>query len=824
MASVPPAPALPKPTTQNDSAKRRRASRACLACRARKVRCDVIVSGKPCTNCRLDFSECVVQLRRKNRCRTIVVPSDNHWPIEQASDSDNDGVPKHPTPTAQLASSTKPPPTQLADAREHEANAPPPFDWNDPLAAVLLTAEPAATTQSRPSVSEPASTESVSLTAAGSSDSGLRDHGLGGDNDLDELDLFLNMDDGEEQQTTKTEDAVLTLAQPLGEDEPMSYELLSHTVDNFSLYGGGIDGTTHDNSDYGCSSSEAWQQMHFPLSPPLLKTGNANLASMSFASAMGVGSAGLGLDFDMPTDTGALPPRLTKIRTREHTPERTSPPPSAEKAASAPATTGLSTGLSTAVVAQPSTANNGPAFVIFSRYPFLSSKTLWKLDHEDDALLLEQRGCLHVPKKPILDELMKKYFLHVHPLVPLLNENDFWSIYNSPTPQSTPFGQISLFVFQAMLFSVTPFVSQSTLSQLGFSSAPEARANFYRRAKTLFYLEEGRDDVCTAQGALMLTYYAPNMKDRTNCFWMSTAIHFARNANAHRYYDLEVPKNTVKMSTKPNITYQRRTILKRLWWFCVVRDKVMALGMRRPMLIGAADFDMSRPGLNVQDAGDEIDGLSVYSPATKRVFSQVFAALCRLSGVLTGALDLCYPASGTPPRSDRPPAAVAQDYVSKLDAWYEAAAAKFQGALARIGSNVDGQLVLVTNASYIYYYIARASVYNYLSHVLATHPEAAASSISTYGSPPAKVDESFRGVTKSLAELKRRDLVRYLPNTFVSMAILPFKWHVASVRMTGGKLSGNETDLTIYYAVFKGFGELYEMTDSALKSVGTIQT
>ena len=55
------------------------------------------------------------------------------------------------------------------------------------------------------------------------------------------------------------------------------------------------------------------------------------------------------------------------------------------------------------------------------------------------------------------------------------------------------------------------------------------------------------------------------------------------------------------------------------------------------------------------------------------------------------------------------------------------------------------------------------------------------------------------------------------------MAILPFKWHVASVRVTGGKASGKETDLTVYYAVFKGFSELYEMTDSALQSVGTIQ-
>lgn len=709
-------------------------------------------------------------------------------------------MPSHTTQSKQPASSMDPtnpstnPSTQAStqpvDNLDNGTNGMPSLEWNDALLPMLSTVEPTATTRSLPSVSEAlALTDKLAFDPTMASDSSLSDNGLGGDNDLDELDMLLNMDD-EEQQAKEPDNPVQTLVQQatLADDEPMSYDLLSHTVDNFALYGGGLDGTTHDNTGYSYASSEAWQRMHFPFSSSLFTTANANLMSMPLAAAMDVDGASLGLGhglrsgLDMPPGNSALLlPRQRKNRTREPTPEPTrdmtpeSTPESAEEFASEPMPTALPTALPTvaplAMATRSNSTTNGPAFVIFSCYPFLSPKTLWKLDHEDDALLLEQRGCLHVPKKPILDEFMKKYFLHVHPMVPLLNEHDFWTMYNCPTPQSTPFGQVSLFVFQAMLFIVSPFVSQSTLSQLGFSSVPEARANFYRRAKTLFNLEEGRDDISTAQGAFMLTYYAPNMKDRTNSFWMSTAIHFARNANAHRYYDLDDPKNAFKVDTKPSVTFQHRNVLKRLWWCCILRDKVMSLGMRRPMLIGPADFDVSRPGFNEHDASDEIPGSAVYTPATKRVISQVFAALCELAGILTGVLDVCYPASGTRPRSDRPAAVVAQDHVAKLDAWYEAAAAQFQASIARIGS-VDDQLVLVTNAAYIYYYIARASIYNYLSHVLATHPEAAAGNETTWGSPPAKVDESFRGVTKSLAELKRRDLVRYLPNTlYVSVSV-----------------------------------------------------
>ncbi|KAI1815019.1 hypothetical protein GGS20DRAFT_545746 [Poronia punctata] len=45
---------------------KRRAARACVSCRARKVRCDV-VEKNPCGNCRWDGVECVVQESRRRR-------------------------------------------------------------------------------------------------------------------------------------------------------------------------------------------------------------------------------------------------------------------------------------------------------------------------------------------------------------------------------------------------------------------------------------------------------------------------------------------------------------------------------------------------------------------------------------------------------------------------------------------------------------------------------------------------------------------------------------------------------------------------------------
>ncbi len=56
---------------------KRRASRACLSCRAKKIKCSVVKSGIPCHNCRLDENECVVSERRRKRFR-IEEPPPNH--------------------------------------------------------------------------------------------------------------------------------------------------------------------------------------------------------------------------------------------------------------------------------------------------------------------------------------------------------------------------------------------------------------------------------------------------------------------------------------------------------------------------------------------------------------------------------------------------------------------------------------------------------------------------------------------------------------------------------------------------------------------------
>lgn len=47
--------------------RKRRAPRACGSCKARKVRCDVVKTGFPCSDCRSEGYECTIPERKKRR-------------------------------------------------------------------------------------------------------------------------------------------------------------------------------------------------------------------------------------------------------------------------------------------------------------------------------------------------------------------------------------------------------------------------------------------------------------------------------------------------------------------------------------------------------------------------------------------------------------------------------------------------------------------------------------------------------------------------------------------------------------------------------------
>ncbi|KAJ3579055.1 hypothetical protein NPX13_g1510 [Xylaria arbuscula] len=203
----------------------------------------------------------------------------------------------------------------------------------------------------------------------------------------------------------------------------------------------------------------------------------------------------------------------------------------------------------------------------------------------EDVDYLRAKGALSVPSFTLQKALLRAYAEYVHPYMPLLDLNSFLSIVDARDGSR---GQTSLFLYQAVMFCATAFVSNTSLKEAGYVSRKVARRTFFSKARLLYDFDYENDRLLLVQGLLLMTYWYETPDDQKDTWhWMGVAISLGHTIGLHRN-----PANT-------NMAPQRRKLWKRIWWSCFMRDRLIALGMRRPTRIKDEDFDV--PMLEEED-------------------------------------------------------------------------------------------------------------------------------------------------------------------------------------------------------------------------------
>ncbi|KAL7755008.1 hypothetical protein ACKLNR_014765 [Fusarium oxysporum f. sp. zingiberi] len=423
----------------------------------------------------------------------------------------------------------------------------------------------------------------------------------------------------------------------------------------------------------------------------------------------------------------------------------------------------------------------------------------------DDVHYLESRSCLSVPTPDALDDFIREYFLHVHPGLPLLDEAQFWAVYSG---DKEPCGEptISLFLFQAMLFASCSFVPFSTLKGLGFTSRRNAREKYYRRAKLLLDICSGRYLVSNAQGALLLTYYATTRdRARTNSILLATAIQLAQGAGADQYHK------------RPDQDSAETIRLKRLWWCCIVRDRILPLGVRRQLHITSINPALDH--LTEQDFAKEIQESQVYSAQTKRSLVYLFISLCELAVPFTCVIQTVY-GMGQSAADAISPIIENQKQIEQsirfcetsLDAWFDKATIQFPTPAGIISA--EKSLVLYTNLMYIYYYSARVALYQYEAFVVSlTSPGAGMDN--KLHQTRLQLEDATLGITDNLKELVQLKVARFLPVSIIAFAALPLVLHILDVKLARlpSQTARKQGRLNIYMEAMKGLQNLYDGVD-----------
>ncbi|OLN82116.1 Cutinase transcription factor 1 beta 2 [Colletotrichum chlorophyti] len=197
---------------------------------------------------------------------------------------------------------------------------------------------------------------------------------------------------------------------------------------------------------------------------------------------------------------------------------------------------------------------------------------------QEDVTYLHSKGALTLPALPLQNALLQAYVEYVHPYMPLLELYEFLAIIND---QDGLCGQTSLFLYQAVMFAATAFVDMKVLREAGYPTRKAARKAFFQKTRLLYDFDYESDRLVLVQALLLMTYWYETPDDQKDTWhWMGVAISLAHTIGLHR--------DPAATSMPP----RKQKLWKRIWWSCFMRDRLIALGMRRPTRIKDEDFDV----------------------------------------------------------------------------------------------------------------------------------------------------------------------------------------------------------------------------------------
>ncbi|OAG12835.1 cutinase transcription factor 1 alpha [Paraphaeosphaeria sporulosa] len=203
----------------------------------------------------------------------------------------------------------------------------------------------------------------------------------------------------------------------------------------------------------------------------------------------------------------------------------------------------------------------------------------------DEVAYLEKKGALTIPTGTLRSEMLRAYIEFVHPYMPLLELRDFLMTIDQADGS---LGKVSLILFQAVMFAGSAFIDMHYLRAAGYATRKEARKDFFQKTRILYDFDYESDRVSLVQALLLLTYYYETPDDQKDTWhWMGVATSVAHTIGLHRNPD------------KTHMDSKRTKLWKRIWWSTYMRDRLIALGMRRPTRIKSEDFDV--PMLTLDD-------------------------------------------------------------------------------------------------------------------------------------------------------------------------------------------------------------------------------
>lgn len=413
-----------------------------------------------------------------------------------------------------------------------------------------------------------------------------------------------------------------------------------------------------------------------------------------------------------------------------------------------------------------------------------------RITPQDYAYLVD-KGALSIPDEEFRKELLRTYADVVHPFMPVLDLDSFLVSVLSGTPHNP----VSMLLFQTVMFSSIAFVDGSFLRSRGYTSRKSARKAFFGRVRLLYGLDCEPDRLALLQSLILMTYWYDSPEDEKDTWhWMGIALSLAQVLGFHR--------NPALLK----LTSQERKLRSRIWWSCYMRDRQLALGLRRPPrirddfndvpLLTLDDFDLDTPSQNLVNLVGP-SSITDTDPTTRKVLAMLCIDLSKLCLCIGHVVYSQYTVLGNcpagsenllkvivMPKPDKEEQALAR-CDAELDDWarLQDDSCKYGAAVPRSKEEVRAiaeDVIRLHQAILRMLHLATVTVLH-RPHVFQAEA-GAEENVRSRRASKNKVTQAAIAITKLAYDLRSRNQLRYLPTSSIPVFLSATLIHLLETR------------------------------------------
>ncbi|GIK04072.1 hypothetical protein Aspvir_008147 [Aspergillus viridinutans] len=439
----------------------------------------------------------------------------------------------------------------------------------------------------------------------------------------------------------------------------------------------------------------------------------------------------------------------------------------------------------------------------------------------EDLEFLRFRGALSIPESGLRNELLRCYIQWVHSFMPVLNLQEFLRC----VAENDPEGNISLLLFQAVMFVATAFVDFKHLQEAGYTTRKSARNAFYERLRLLYSLDSEEDRIAILQTLLLMTYWSDHVNNPQRDIWDWIGI---CNTQAH---SIGLNRDPTTSDMDPRM----KRLRVRLWWSLYCRDRLIAMGLRRPTQINEGtssvpmlrlddfDFESFHPSVigifrcrQLEDVSHQkrlatmfIEKAKLCQSIGRVLFAQYTTSQCQF-GVTNRTTITLVPRQASESELAR--------CSQRLDSWLSTLPKDAQYIPASKTNFADGEDVLLLHGAMLrmLYHATISALHRPWAY--GRDPDKSRAEITQ--TARSKMHDAALGITHIIQGLNQLNLTRFLPQSGVTVIIPAAVAHLSNIMSNNPTV--RETSLHHFQRciqVLRGLRDLYPAADMEVANI-----